>query len=265
VAMIAFHALSAQKPTVLHGVVRNLNGVPLPGVELTIANTTLRVVTNDSGEFLFDLPPTGRLRVSARHLGFKPADKGLKLDAGDAKQLDFELEGVPEQLDSVLVLGRGGGGRLAEFWNRRMVGVGAFITRADIERRKPYRTSDLLRTISGVHMTGGSDGLDRPNIQMGRNAPSPVARNGTQALGADCRVNYYLDGMWLSPGTFHLDDIAPSSVEAVEIFRGPSEVPAKFRQRETACGLIVIWTREPPPRSKPDLKSSTTDLDGPRR
>ncbi len=251
-ATIALHALSAQKPTVLAGVVKNLNGVPLPGVELTIANTTLTAVTNDSGAYLFDRPPTGRLVIAARRIGFKPQDKRFSIADGETRHLDFELEGLIEQLDSIIIHGQSSTGRMAEFWNRRMVGVGAFITRADIERRKPYRTSDLLRTISGVHMTGGSDGLDRPNIQMGRNAPTPVARNGTQALGADCRVNYYLDGMWLSPGTFHLDDIAPSSIEAVEIFRGPAEVPAKFRQRETACGLIVVWTREPPPKSKPE-------------
>ena len=59
-----------------------------------------------------------------------------------------------------------------------------------------------------------------------------------------------VDGNWVPPGTFHLDDISPTMIEAIEIYRGPAEVPAKFRQRETACGLIVIWTREPPPRER---------------
>ena len=44
--------------------------------------------------------------------------------------------------------------------------------------------------------------------------------------------------------------MTPGTIEAMEVYRGPAETPAKFRQREAACGLIVIWTREPPPRER---------------
>jgi hypothetical protein len=258
-------AAVAQKPAVLFGVVTNLNGVRIGGVEMTLASaaagtalsaTPLRVVTNDSGEFIFDAPPTGKLRMTARRIGFKPQEKGFKLDAGASRQEDFELEGIPELLDSIHVTGKLGIGRMAEFWNRRAGGLGAFITRADIDRRKPYRPSDLLRTVSGVRVTG-DNALDRPEIQMGRTAVLPATRGGAAQLGGRCIVNYYVDGNWVSPGTFHIDDISPSSIEAIEVYRGPAEIPARFRQRETACGLIVIWTREPPPKEKPDVRISS--------
>jgi hypothetical protein len=245
-------AAGAQKPTVLFGVVTNVNGVRIKGVALTLANTTLQVVTNDSGEFVFATPPTGRLRLTARRLGFKPEEKGFKLEIGDSKQVDFELEGVAEQLDSIMVLGRGGNGRMADFWNRRMIGVGAFITHDDIERRKPYRPSDLLRTVNGVRVdTDNGDG--RPMIRMGRTAIAMPPRRGSATLAADCKVTYYLDGHFVPGGTFHIDDLPTMSVEAIEVFRGPSETPASFRQGETACGVISIWTREPPPKEKTDI------------
>ncbi|HVT40224.1 MAG TPA: carboxypeptidase regulatory-like domain-containing protein [Gemmatimonadaceae bacterium] len=253
----------AQKPAVLFGVVTNLNGVRIGGVEMTLVNASggsalsapaLHVVTNDSGEFIFDSPPTGKLRMTARRIGFKPQEKGFKLDVGASRQEDFELEGIAELLDSIHVTGVLGTGRMAEFWNRRAGGLGAFITRADIERRKPYRPSDLLRTVSGVRVTG-DNALDRPVIQMGRTSVQPSTRGGAAQLGGRCVVNYYVDGSWVSPGTFHIDDISPSSIEAMEVYRGPAEIPPRFRQRETACGLIVIWTREPPPKEKPDLES----------
>lgn len=248
---LAVATAGAQKPTLVFGVVTNANGVRLQGVELLLANSTLHVVTNDSGEYSFAAAPTGRLRLTARRIGFKPMEKGFKLDAGDARQVDFELEGIPELLDSILILGRGGNGRMADFWNRRMMGVGAFITHADIERRKPYRPSDLLRTIAGVRVdTDMGDG--RPVIRMGRTPIGTATRRNVVTLAGDCRVNYYLDGHFVPSGTFHLDDIPTMSVEAIEIFRGPSETPAAFRQRETACGVISIWTREPPPKEKPD-------------
>ena len=44
--------------------------------------------------------------------------------------------------------------------------------------------------------------------------------------------------------------VVAMSIEAIEAYRGPAEIPPRFRQRDTACGLIVIWTREPPPKRK---------------
>jgi hypothetical protein len=256
---LAAAAAGVQKPTVLFGVVTNINGVRIKGVALTIANTTLQVVTNDSGEFVFATPLTGRVRLMARRLGFKPEEKGFKLDAGDSKRVDFELEGIAEQLDSILVLGRGGNGRMADFWNRRMIGVGAFITHADIERRKPYRPSDLLRTVNGVRVDT-DNGNGRPVIRMGRTAIAMSPRRGSVTLAADCKVSYYLDGHFVPGGTFHIDDLPTMSIEAIEVFRGPSETPASFRQGETACGVISVWTREPPPREKADTVTTTLRL-----
>ena len=239
-----------QKKTLLFGVVTNLDGVRLSRVEVSIAQTDLRMVTNDSGEFIFSAPPTGRVRLLVKRLGFKQQEKGFKLTEGDSKQVDFELEGIPELLDSVLVLEKGGKGKMAEFWARRSIGNGAFITRAEIQKRNPYRISDMLRMLSGVRVsTNGSD-TERPVISMGRTPIGTRTLRNVQTLAGECKVSYYLDGNWVSPGSFHPDDMTPGTIEAMEVYRGPAEIPAKFRQRETACGLIVIWTREPPPRER---------------
>jgi hypothetical protein len=239
-----------QKKTLLFGVVTNLDGVRLSRVDVSIAQTDFRLITNDSGEFVFNAPPTGRVRLLVRRLGFKQQEKGFKLNEGESKQIDFELEGIPELLDSVLVLEKGGNGKMAEFWARRAMGNGAFITRAEIEKRNPYRMSDMLRMLSGVRVsTNGSD-AERPVISMGRTPIAMRSFRNVQSLAGDCKVSYYLDGNWVSPGSFHPDDFPPGTIEAMEVFRGPAEIPAKFRQRETACGLIVIWTREPPPRER---------------
>lgn len=243
---------AAQKKTVLFGVVTNLDGVRLSRVEVTIASRDLRMVTNDSGEFVFDAPPTGRVRLLVKRLGFKQQEKGFTLNEGESKQIDFELEGIPELLDSVVVLEKGGNGRMAEFWARREIGNGAFITRAEIQKRNPYRPSDMLRMLSGVRVSSNGSDADRPVISMGRTPIGTRTFRNVQTLAGDCKVSYYLDGNWVSPGTFHPDDLSPSTIEAIEVYRGPAEIPAKFRQRETACGLIVIWTREPPPKQRKD-------------
>lgn len=241
---------AGQKKTLLYGVVTNLDGVRLSRVEVSIAQSNVRMVTNDSGEFMFNAPPTGRVRLLVKRLGFKQQEKGFKLNEGESKQVDVELEGIPELLDSVVVVEKGGNGKMAEFWARRSMGNGAFITRAEIQKRNPYRMSDMLRMLSGVRVSTNGGDIERPLISMGRTPIGVRTFRNVQTLAGDCKVSYYLDGNWVSPGTFHPDDLTPGTIEAMEVYRGPAEIPAKFRQRETACGLIVIWTREPPPRER---------------
>lgn len=251
----AVTALSAQpKTTTLSGVVTTLSGVPVPRVELILAGTEIRAVTNDSGVYEFLAAPVGRIRLVARRIGFEPSEERATLEAGRHKQMDFELKGIAELLDSVMIREAGGHGRMSDFWARRMVGVGAFITRADIERRRPQHPSDLLRTVTGVKVVMGESGFDKATIMMGRN--TVLSRSGRTAgptLGNDCKVSYYVDGSYVPSGTFHMDDMSPLMLEAVEIYRGPSETPSALRQRDTACGVIVIWTREPdrPSTKKP--------------
>jgi hypothetical protein len=232
------------------GTVRNVNQLPLQGAEVRILGTSLRAVTNDSGGFTLEGVHSGRFKFVARRLGFQEAEVTIRLAEGERKEIRVLLLGIPEMLDSVVVMGEQASGRMADFWRRRTIGVGAFITRAEIERRRPSRPSLLLMALSGV-IVSGSDALGQPNIQMGRSGTGSATRNRAQMLAADCQVAYYVDGMQTSRGSFHIDDIPPQDIEAIEVYRGPSEIPAKFRAIDTGCGLIVIWTREPPPRSRP--------------
>ena len=243
----AIHAQAAPGTTTLSGVVTNLNGVPIPRVEVVILGIELRAISNDSGVYEFFAAPVGKIRMIARRIGFEPEEERATLELGRHKQVDFELKGIPEQLDSVMIREMGGNGRMADFWARRMHGVGVFITRTDIDRRHPHMSSDLLRAVTGIKVTMGEGTFERANITMGRNTPlSRSGRNSGPSLANDCKVTYYVDGSSVPGGTFHMDDMSPLAIEAVEVYRGPSETPARFRQRDTACGVIVIWTREPP-------------------
>ena len=237
-------AVTNTRTGILTGVVTNLNGVPLKRTEVMILNTDLRAVTNDSGVYEFLSAPTGRVRVVARRIGFEPDERRITLESNAPKQVNFELKGMPEELDSVMIREAAGTGRMSEFWARRLTGHGAFITREDIDRRKPQNSSDLLRTVMGVKVTMGESGFDRALITMGRN-PQLIAARGTTSLASACRVTYYIDGSYAPGGTFHMDDMSPGAIEGVEIYRGPAETPVRFRQRDTSCGVIANWTRDP--------------------
>lgn len=238
-------------PIVISGTVRNAQGIAIPGAEVWIDGTDRRVVSNDSGEYRLDAVAGGRAKLMVRRVGFRPDSKRLSMAPGDRKSVSFTLEGLMDELDAVVVTAReGSNGRLREFWARRMVGIGVFITRAEIERRHPPQTADLFQGVMGIRVVARGGGGESTRLVTGRQSISASPRANSAASNG-CMLQYYVDGLFMAPGSFTVDDIAPAHIEAIEVFRGPSEVPARFRGRETGCGLVVIWTREPPARSKP--------------
>jgi hypothetical protein len=69
--------------------------------------------------------------------------------------------------------------------------------------------------------------------------------------GRPCQANIYLDGLlirkpsetrWEIP-LADIDQFVPLEwVEAIEVYRRPSETPAEFLG-SAACGVVAIWTR----------------------
>jgi outer membrane cobalamin receptor len=210
-----------------------------------IEGTTLRTVTSDSGEFQINGAPSGRVSVFVRRLGYFPRSKHVTLNPGDALQLTFFLDEMGEQLDSVLVSAQPvTSPRMMDFHERQAGGNGIFISREDIERRHFQRAVDIFRSVVGVRIVTDASGGNTRIVSGRMNGPG--GRNASRS----CAMQFYIDGAFISPGTFSIDEITPDQIEAIEIFRGPSEIPARFRQTDTACGLVIIWTREPPPAQK---------------
>jgi hypothetical protein len=170
----------------------------------------------------------------------------------------------------------------AEFVRRRQAGRGWFATREQIARRHPAGTLNIFSAASGVRLV--SDGSGGMRVQMarsghaGRDLPSTVSSNrgmlpedgrgrpddgepravatgtartpvGTPASGDDdeCRVQYFRNGVRFIPEreSYISRDIPVASVEAVEIYRTPTETPPELRVAGADCGVIVIWTSAP--------------------
>ena len=45
-----------------------------------------------------------------------------------------------------------------------------------------------------------------------------------------------------SPGRFPLSDAV--SIEVIEVFRHPTDVPALYGGSDSMCGVVLIWTRQ---------------------
>jgi hypothetical protein len=117
----------------------------------------------------------------------------------------------------------------AGFYDRKEHAPGAFMTRQQWAHRAPSRTTDVLRSVPGIRIQPGRTGFD--NIVLDRRG---------------CAVRYFIDGIRTNP-TFQLDEVNLAWIEALEIYRGPAEVPPRFTSfsgsERGSCGVIVIWTR----------------------
>jgi hypothetical protein len=71
-------------------------------------------------------------------------------------------------------------------------------------------------------------------------------------LAAGCAPAVFVDGMLMNrEGRALINDyVVPQMIEGIEVYRGASESPAQYQDRD-GCGTILIWTRQGSPSGKP--------------
>jgi len=226
---------SAQHPraTIAGSVTDATSRRALDGVTVWLADG-LATVTGGRGRFEIKRVPAGTYRVRVSRIGYRAKTFEVPV-AGDDRDiyLTLSLEPLPVELEPVVIRGDTNTvvayGRMADFFRRKRRGWGRFITRMDIERRNPFRVSDLLRSVPGVWM------------RYDRFGQAVVTFRGYGAL-RQCPPAVYLDHVRMPSGFgFTIDDwVQPHDIEGIEVYNGYASTPAEFYG---GCGAIVIWTR----------------------
>jgi outer membrane receptor for monomeric catechols len=90
---------------------------------------------------------------------------------------------------------------------------------------------DVLRRVPGVVHTG-----ERPDGGYAYLRGPQMAMQDT----AFCHAFFFVDGMPQGTG---LQPLSTYDVEAVEVYVGPSQVPAQYTVMGSMCGVVLIWTR----------------------
>lgn len=275
-------AASARQAATLQGVVvETENGEPIPDVAVYIAGKAFSTRTGRDGRFrLTGLEPGPHILVM-RKIGYQPRGFRFELTENHLTTIDLGNLGIERQsleLEEIVVRERGGGGRLSGYYDRLDRSFGDFITRADIEKRNPLRSSEMFKTIPGVEVRcRASDcqvGLTRQARPLGQTViGTPPVREDATELGGGiaqiarnqenvasdardvvagmagrtsyfCPVQFFLDGVPYD-GARGIDDIAPDMIEGIEIYKGPAVTPVRYAKYGAACGVVLIWTRRP--------------------
>ena len=220
---------------VVRGAVRDSAGAALDEATVTIDGTTLRATTGTDGRFVLRDVPAGSAMLRVRAIGFYP--DSVRVRVADLVTVDVMLRAAPVQLAPELITDDPAHGKMGPFNERRVRGVGSFITRAEIEKRQPGSISEMLRYLPGVAVSQRMAGEPQP-VQMQRSVNTTTTGN--------CVVQIYVDGHPYPNG--NVDDFAPLSVEGIEVYRSAAEIPGAFRTKDATCGVIAIWTRDPDAR-----------------
>jgi hypothetical protein len=256
---------STGPPTLMVIVTDEMTLQPIIGAQVGLKKSRMGGLTDSLGIVRLTGLPAGRDTLVVRFLGYSPLSTVIELEPGVNTEAQFALRKEVAELPTVTVSGKNRPSPGPGFENRQRMGFGHFVTRDDIERYSPSTSSDILRQVPGVHLV-------------------PIRGGGYQVRmtrsTSRCRVQYYIDNLPVSNEelidaaidrrnlidasggsassqarsrarklnrdipSFHIDQLNPEDIEAIEVYRGASEIPVEYNRSGSLCGVILIWMRK---------------------
>lgn len=221
--------LRAQAGSIVGRVTSFETGDPLGGVELSVRGTDVRAFSTEAGLFSLEGVPPGERTVTLHYLGAESREVPVRVAPYQTTSvaLVVEMKVIPVAELVVTVDDRIPVSKLSGFYRRMENSPGYFVTRDEIERLHPVRTTSILRRVPGLDIG-----------KRTRSGVTPV----TMSRRKGCVPEFYVDGA--RAPFFDVDNVQPHEIAGIEVYRGNSEVPIRFKHRDR-CGVIVIWTRDP--------------------
>ena len=265
----------------LRGYVRDAAGTP--AIAAKVAVTWNRLVPGQAGQVLQE--NTATRTDSAGRYGLCGLPEGVTLTVratSDDRRSPPQAVILPENQISVLDLvvgtqavvaavepskietppvsaATGRNQAMREFDRRRRRGTGAFLSRAQIERSRATRLTDLLRMMPGVSVGTSDNGtliveirgakrvsIERPTsvvvrTDSGAPAPQPAPVSGQVTL-KKCPAAFLLDGLPIDGGSGIDLEMHSEAIDGLEVYSG-GQVPIEYGGRHSECGVVMIWTR----------------------
>jgi hypothetical protein len=249
-------ATTGQLTGTLLGTVKDAEtGEPIDGAAVTIPGLGQTGISNVHGRFTFPSLPPGKVEIKVDRLGFADAVGVVEIQLGRSVHAEILLSSEPIALEPIQVTAvrrRLDLPGLDDFERRLNSGWGSFILEEEIRIRSPIMLTQILNehgvtgSEKGIRMrrTGCAplvyvDGVKMTHQSRGGGAFNPRDPGGSKSP--------YL---WPDPekspdaeAAVAVNSVLPSHVRAVEVYRGPAEIPGQYLDSNSMCGVILIWTR----------------------
>jgi TonB-linked SusC/RagA family outer membrane protein len=248
VALCAPGAAEAQR-RITGRVVEEGGNAPLPSVSITVAGTTIGVITADNGTFTL-MVPAGDVQLNARRIGYRRRSVTVP---GAQNDVRVELERDPYRLEAQIVTGA------ATTVARQNVANDVGLVTADQLSRVPAASIEnaLAGKIAGAQViaNGGAPGggnqirmrgvtsvfgsADPLYVVDGVIISNDVLQPGTNALTSARRASSNASNQ--DNGVNRIADLNPNDVETVEVLKGASA--SAIYGSKASNGVILIRTK----------------------
>lgn len=186
-------------------------------------------ITDGTGLFYFVNVPRGAYTLAIEHMAYEDRETEVEVTGEGDLNVTIPITIRPIELDPIMVTMRLHRLDAVGFYNRQERGVGTFINHEDIEKARLL--SDLTSRFPGMGMDRRLHGNHRMRIR------------GNKTLFSNCKTQFILDGVPVQLPT-GIDEIPPSNVYGMEIYKGSSQVPTQYSTGTAMCGAVLIWTKE---------------------
>jgi TonB-dependent starch-binding outer membrane protein SusC len=211
-------SLQAQERTTVRGTVTDAQTLqPLAGVQVQVVGTTTGTVTNATGAFMLQAPPTGSLRFV--RIGYQPVEAAI---AG-REQVNVQMTVEAARIEELVVTG---------YTTQRRGDITAAVASVNTEALERQTSASVLQrlagTVSGITVDAGG---------------SPGTRNTVRIRGISSFQNneplYIIDGVPVTDS--YANFLNPNDVESIQVLKDASA--ASIYGARANNGVIIINTK----------------------
>jgi TonB-linked SusC/RagA family outer membrane protein len=231
IVFLIFSSLGFAQNYDVGGIVKEAStGIPLPGVNVSIKNSSVGTVTDFDGKFILKNVPSGSLIVFT-YVGYQNYDFKVQAQKND---IEIKLESDTKSLNEVVVIGYGSQKK------KDVTGAVSTVSNKTIATLNPIKIESALQgTVSGV------------NVVQTSGAPGAAIAIRIRGIG----TNGSNDPTVIIDG--YIGDIAtlnPSDVESITVLK---DAQAAIYGTIGANGIVLVTTKSGKRNSKTKISYNT--------
>ncbi len=247
------------------GTVTDSTNKPITNAQVTFPDLGKGTATDEKGAFAIRDVPAGEQRVQVRHVGYGVVETRLTFASGQTLQQHFTMVHAAT-LDSVVVSEKSTDHALDDFEANRKLGLGHFLTRAELAPQEGRSLGAVLTTLPGIKVfvrgpyawVGSARGV--LSLESMRGVALDKSDTMKQAPISNCYALIYMDNQLVWRGQkyrnppsaggpqytleplFDINTIQVADIEAIEYYASPAQTPMKYAGLNSDCGVLVIHT-----------------------
>ena len=217
----------------------------VPGADVTLNPGGRSTRTDSAGAFGFSDVADGSYSLRVQRIGFGVRELTVNVNRQNDSRVQVPMYASAQALGEVVISGKRVTYplRYAEAYARLTHENGDFVTREQIDSLHPLDLPSLLLTLPGIRVKKGALNFGRCDDSMN---PFVTSSNRNNVA----KIQVYLDGQRLTnyyvgddsrDATHELRDIVPSSLQLMEVYRGPGRIPGQYL--DDACAVVLLWSR----------------------